>query len=86
MGPAGPAGPPGPQGIPGPQGQQGWAPEPAVPARQVTGWTVPSNGAPTKTLNAVQAWTELFGSFAGLQRQAWANALTAAGVRRPNGR
>ena len=88
MGPAGPAGPPGPQGIPGPQGQQGWAPEVSVPARQVTGWTAPSNRAPVdvKAFNPIEAWTTLFGNLAELQRKAWTDALGATSARRPNDR
>jgi hypothetical protein len=53
-----------------------------VPARQVTGWTAPSNGASVdvKAFNPLEAWITLVGNLAELQRKAWSSALGATGA------
>jgi hypothetical protein len=59
-----------------------------MPARPVAGWTAPptprAKPADAQAFNPVQAWTTLFGNIAGLQRQAWANALAATTPKRSN--
>ena len=80
--PTGERGDQGPTGLTGDQGPTGLTGDKG--ATGDTGAT--GDKGATGLPGLMQAWTELFGSFTGLQRQAWANALTAAGVRRPNGR
>ena len=59
-----------------------------MPARPVTGWTVPSHGAPSdeQPFNPIEAWTTLIESLTAVQRKAWSDVLGATGARRPNDR